>query len=95
MSGVSAVMNNLLARLPGRKAAQMQAEAVPVRDWITVRSGEPARLLGFDQTLVGVVIALLSLGIVRSTAPRSRCPTTRRWPATARAITSRASCPPL
>ena len=59
-----AVLDNLLARLPGRKRVVAASEAVPVRDWIQVGSGEPARLLGFDQTLVGVVIALLSLGIV-------------------------------
>ena len=58
-----AALENLRARLPSRKAAAA-SEAVPVRDWIQVGSGEPARLLGFDQTLVGVVIALLSLGIV-------------------------------
>ncbi|MEO6407750.1 MAG: putative lipid II flippase FtsW [Burkholderiaceae bacterium] len=60
---MNAVLDNLRARLPGRKAAAA-SEAVPVRDWIQVGSGEPARLLGFDQTLVGVVIALMSLGIV-------------------------------
>ena len=63
-SPMSAVFDNLLARLPGRKAAAAEPEAVPVRDWIQVGSGAPARLLGFDQTLVGVVIALLSLGVV-------------------------------
>ena len=61
---MSAVFQTLLARLPGRKPAADAAEAVPVRDWIQVGDGAPARLLGFDQTLVGVVIALLSLGIV-------------------------------
>ena len=38
--------------------------AIPVRDWIDVSSGEPARLLGFDQALVCVVIALLAFGLV-------------------------------
>ncbi|HEY9238494.1 MAG TPA: putative lipid II flippase FtsW [Burkholderiaceae bacterium] len=38
---------------------------MPVRDWISVgQTGTPARLLGFDQALVTVVIALLALGIV-------------------------------
>jgi len=37
---------------------------VPVRDWINVSSGQPARLLGFDQALVWVVVALLALGLV-------------------------------
>ncbi|MGZ5184391.1 MAG: FtsW/RodA/SpoVE family cell cycle protein, partial [Caldimonas sp.] len=46
----------------GRRAAA--AEAIPVREWISVDRGQPARLLGFDRTLVCVVIALLALGLV-------------------------------
>ncbi|MDP9045569.1 MAG: putative lipid II flippase FtsW [Pseudomonadota bacterium] len=39
--------------------------AIPVRDWIDVGVAHPpARLLGFDQALVCVVIALLAMGIV-------------------------------
>jgi len=38
--------------------------ALPVRDWINVSSGQPTRLLGFDQTLVWVVVALVALGMV-------------------------------
>jgi cell division protein FtsW len=38
--------------------------AVPVRDWINVSSGQPARLLGFDQALVWMVVALAALGAV-------------------------------
>jgi cell division protein FtsW len=38
---------------------------IPVRDWINVGAGgPPARLLGFDQALVCVIIALLAMGIV-------------------------------
>ena len=37
---------------------------VPVRDWIAVSAGQPTRLLGFDQTLVSVVIALVALGAI-------------------------------
>jgi cell division protein FtsW len=37
---------------------------LPVRDWINVGSGQPARLQGFDQALVWVVIALLAVGMV-------------------------------
>ena len=40
------------------------AEAIPVREWISVEHGQPARLLGFDRNLVWVVIALLALGLV-------------------------------
>jgi cell division protein FtsW len=38
--------------------------AIPVRDWINVGSGQPARLQGFDQALVWTVLALLALGMV-------------------------------
>ncbi|MEO8921294.1 MAG: putative lipid II flippase FtsW [Caldimonas sp.] len=37
---------------------------MPVREWISVERGQPARLLGFDRTLVCVVVALLALGLV-------------------------------
>lgn len=39
-------------------------EAIPVRDWINVSSGNPARVQGFDQALLCVVVALLALGVV-------------------------------
>jgi cell division protein FtsW len=39
-------------------------EAVPVRDWVSVSSGQPARLAGFDAGLVWVTIALVALGLV-------------------------------
>lgn len=41
-----------------------RSEALPIRDWVSVSSGQPARLLGFDQMMVCVVIALLALGLV-------------------------------
>ncbi len=40
------------------------AEAVPVRDWVRTSSGQPTTLAGFDVTLVWVVLALLSLGLL-------------------------------
>jgi cell division protein FtsW len=46
------------------RAARAGVEAIPVREWISVERGQPARLLGFDRTLVCVVIALLALGLV-------------------------------
>ena len=51
----------------GRSAgkASGKAAAIPVRDWINVGNDiHPARLQGFDQALVCVVIALLALGVV-------------------------------
>lgn len=50
-----------------RRPRAAKGEAVPlppVRDWINVGSGQPTRLLGFDQALVCVVIALLTFGVV-------------------------------
>jgi len=35
--------------------------AIPVRDWIHVSTAAPTRLIGFDQGLVCVVLALLAL----------------------------------
>jgi len=48
----------------GGRAGRAAAEAIPVREWISVDHGQPARLLGFDRTLVCVVVALLALGLV-------------------------------
>ena len=55
----------LLARLPwpGR-GAEPRRERVPVRDWVSVSPGQPTRVLGFDQALIWVVVALLALGVV-------------------------------
>jgi cell division protein FtsW len=39
-------------------------ENIPVRDWIPTGGGQPTRLLGFDQALVWVVVALIALGMV-------------------------------
>ncbi|MES3012955.1 MAG: FtsW/RodA/SpoVE family cell cycle protein, partial [Pseudomonadota bacterium] len=47
--------------------ARREGKPIPVRDWINVghgNGGSAARLLGFDQALVCVTIALLALGIV-------------------------------
>jgi len=46
------------------RGGRVVAEAIPVREWISVERGQPARLLGFDRTLVCVVVALLALGLV-------------------------------
>jgi cell division protein FtsW len=59
----------LLARLNpidairARLAARCD-DAVPVRDWVRAGTGQPPRLLGFDQALVWVALALLLLGMV-------------------------------
>lgn len=48
---------------PGRDR-DAGAGHVPVRDWVSVSSGQPARLAGFDQTLVWMAVALMALGMV-------------------------------
>ena len=60
-----------LAPLFRRAARRAQASAegkvgaIPVRDWIDVGSAaQPARVLGFDQALLCVVIGMLAMGIV-------------------------------
>ena len=52
------------ARTAAERGRRAVAEAIPVREWISVQPGQPARLLGFDRTLVAVVVALLALGLV-------------------------------
>ncbi len=67
MSGVLQALriDALKARVMGlwpRDASE--GGALPVRDWINVTSGSPARVLAFDQALLCVVVALLALGVV-------------------------------
>jgi cell division protein FtsW len=52
------------AKAPSTRARREVVEPIPVREWISVDHGQPARLLGFDRTLVCVVVALLALGLV-------------------------------
>ncbi|MFZ4552739.1 MAG: putative lipid II flippase FtsW [Aquabacterium sp.] len=61
-SWLSAVLSAVRARL-----GHAQAEGVgvlPVRDFVNVNSGQPSRLMGFDQPLVWVTLALLLMGLV-------------------------------
>ena len=45
-------------------AAGAEGASVPIRDWVQVGRGQPTRLLGFDQTLLWVIVALVALGVV-------------------------------
>jgi len=58
-------LDALKARVGGlfRKDAE-QGASLPVRDWINVSSGQPTKVLGFDQALVWVVVALVAMGLV-------------------------------
>ncbi|HEY9064141.1 MAG TPA: putative lipid II flippase FtsW [Burkholderiaceae bacterium] len=51
-------------KLRARGTKAESSGPIPVRDWIATGAGQPTRLLGFDQTLVCVVLALLAFGIV-------------------------------
>ncbi|MCH7341857.1 putative lipid II flippase FtsW [Pelomonas sp. CA6] len=51
-------------RLTGVLRRGESADAVPVRDWVSTSAGQPTRILGFDLTLVWVVLALLALGLL-------------------------------
>jgi cell division protein FtsW len=53
-----------LAALRPRAAGERRGDAVPVRDWVSVSSGQPARLQGVDQPLIWVTVALLAFGLV-------------------------------
>ena len=66
MTAASFSLDTLKARVAAllRRGASAGPDRVPVRDWIKVSNGQPTRLLGFDQALVGVVVALLALGMV-------------------------------
>lgn len=48
---------------PARRK-RAKGDDIPVRDWIATGTGQPARLLGFDQALVWVVVALVAFGAV-------------------------------
>ena len=54
------------------------AQPIPVRDWIDVGS-RPTRVLGFDQALVCVVIALLALGVVMVYSATVALPDSRKF----------------
>ena len=56
-----ALLAGLRGLMPSRADGQ---DAIPVREWIPVDRGQPARLLSFDRTLVWVVVAMLALGLV-------------------------------
>jgi len=55
---------SLRERLASRRESVQSARGLPVRDRIELRAGQSARLAGFDQVIVGIVIALVALGVV-------------------------------
>ena len=57
-----ALLRRLASLRPGR--GEGARDAVPVRDWVSVSSGQPARLQGVDQPLIWIAVGLLALGLV-------------------------------
>ena len=68
MSALTTTLNAWGERLRGWRDLLARRESagmdVPVRDWVSTSAGQPTRILGFDLTLVWVVVALLSLGLL-------------------------------
>jgi cell division protein FtsW len=54
----------LQALLAWRPRPGAAGERLPIRDWVSVGSGKPTSVSGFDQPLAWVVGALLALGLV-------------------------------
>jgi len=62
LASVASFATTLAATLGARLGRRR--DSVPVRDSVRVGSGQPVRLLGFDQPLVWVVAVLVALGLV-------------------------------
>ena len=57
--------SDLRGRLPkALGGGGARSEPIPVREWIGIEPGQPARLLGFDRTLLWLVVAMLAFGLV-------------------------------
>ncbi len=60
---MSTLLEKVRSRLPGTASAEGQG-ALPVRDFVNVASAQPSKVMGFDQPLVWVTLALLVMGLV-------------------------------
>lgn len=58
----TALVDAVRARLGGASAEHVGH--LPVRDYVNVNAGQPTRMMGFDQPLVWVTMALMVLGLV-------------------------------
>jgi cell division protein FtsW len=47
-----------------RSLREQRANRVPIRDWVGAGGGQPTRMADFDQALVGVIFALVAMGLV-------------------------------
>lgn len=64
ISTVGERVRGLLERRGAATASAGGGMDVPVRDWVSTSAGQPTRILGFDLTLIWVVLSLLALGLL-------------------------------
>ena len=64
MSLAAAFNMNSLRQRWAQLVSRERLPKVPVRDWVSVSSGQSVKLQGFDQNLVWVVLALIALGVL-------------------------------
>jgi cell division protein FtsW len=64
MAGLSQTLGGWRERVGGLLQRGEGKQDVPVRDWVSVGSGKPAAVQGFDMALVWVVVCLLALGLL-------------------------------
>ena len=62
LAGFDLLKSRLMAVF--QRGETSEGKAVPVRDWINVGSGSSTRVLGFDQALLWMTVALIALGAV-------------------------------
>jgi len=62
--GLQSLWARLASLLQRGPRGRSGLDGVPVRDWIKVGNAQPARILGFDQAMVWVVLGLMTLGLV-------------------------------
>jgi cell division protein FtsW len=62
-SVLTRLFGGLLAAVRSRRASD-EGGALPIRDFVNVNAAQPSRLMGFDQPLVWVTVALLLMGLV-------------------------------
>lgn len=64
-SSASSAFKGLGERLSAWLGSRKSESAdVPVRDWVSPSAGQPTRIQGFDQTMVWVVLLLMTLGLL-------------------------------
>ena len=63
-SQLLAAPRRLWASLSGGEDAEQASGPLPVRDYVNINSAQPSRVMGFDQPLVWMTLALLLAGLV-------------------------------